>query len=179
MECKIEGITQTIVIEKKDFNSDLINFNEIKMYKYLSNDNNNTFIWFPITNINQKKKEGIYVCPFGFSNYQLYKYNKEYDNNNGWYYQLNPIPSNNKILFISEDGKIAEEITQFQSYSSRHEFFWKDKIYHYSLLGKCGKEWYPLITEYETEKDLFTIEKYNLNALKNGCGNYKNNNNHY
>ena len=166
LECQIEGKTQIIVIEKKDFNCDNINFNEIEMFKYDKNELNNTYNWVPIKDKEHIKKQGLYICQFGLWNYQIIKYIKTYDYSyRKYYYQLEPVPPDNKILFISQDGKITEESTHFQDYSYRSGFLWHNKTYNYPLLGKFGNEWYPLIIEYEKEEELFNIE-HNYDSLK-------------
>ena len=175
LECEIEGKIQTIVIEKKDFdcNYNNIKFNEIEIFKYSRNDeNDNTYNWNPIKDKNQITKEDIYICPFGLWNNKIIKYIKKYNKYNKCYYQLEPNPPDEKNLFISQDGNITEVYTKYQDYSYRHGFLWWNKTNNYPLLGKFGEKWVPLIIEYEGEEELFTITKYNLKSLENKYNSY-------
>ena len=172
--CEIEGQKKKIVIEKKDFNGNIKNLSEFELFKYFENKESGSHSWISIKDKNQITNDSLYVCPFGFWNYQLVKYIKEYDNNNNrYYYRLEPNPENNKIIFVSQEGKMIEEKTKFQDYSYRSGFFWKNKTNNYALIGICGKEWYPLIVDYEKEVDLFNIYRYDFKSLKHKYNSFK------
>ena len=102
------------------------------------------------------EKNGIFVCPFGYWNYQIVKYKMDLDKNSIKYNKLEPNPPNNFIYFISENGEIDKKQNTFEKISG---FFYKS--YQFPLFGICKNEWYPLIPNYENENELFyTFEDY-------------------
>ena len=70
--------------------------------------------------------KGIYIYQFGYWNYYLTKYIKENDNYKRGHYKLDPIPANNHIYFISENGKIIEK-NNFKDFSERSGYLWNKK----------------------------------------------------
>ena len=156
--CKIGDTTKRISILKKDFFLDLkdTNLKEINILKFENNSFEQTY---KIVKIDWKinlEKNGIFVCPFGYWNYQIVKYKMDLDKNNIKYYKLEPNPPNNFIYFISENGEIDKKQNTFEKISG---FFYKS--YQFPLFGICKNEWYPLIPNYENENELFyTFEDY-------------------
>jgi len=185
--CQINGKSQTIYINKKDYGDELfnINYNETSLFKLQHNADNNSFKWNKITDKYKSiKKEGIYIYPFGYWNYYMAKYIKEKDNYKRSYYKLDPIPPNNHIYFISENGKITEK-NNFKDFSERSGYLWNKKIDYFPLFGVIDNIWYPLINEYEDEDELFgtfnddkeLLDKFNYfkeNSLESYRTNFKN-----
>ena len=148
--CKIGEITQKIIINKKDvFSENNALLKEIDLFKL---EYNNLREAYKINKINKDNIEkcGIYVCPFGHWNFEIVKFNLCYDSKERMYYKLEPNPSNNIIYFISDNGDI-EKKNSFEIISSGYI----SKSYQYPLFGICDEKWYPLLTEYENQNDLF------------------------
>lgn len=78
---------------------------------------------------------------------------------------MDPIPLNNTIFFISENGEITKS-NNFQDFSIRSGLLWMKKVDHFPLFGICEDKWIPLISEYEEEIELFGIFN-NINELIN------------
>ena len=154
--CEFEGINQEIEILKKDFNCHWhsINFNEIDIFKYdyINNSENKIKIKNDFT------KNGIYICPFGFWNFEMINYEKE-----NHYYKVDPIPQNEERYFITQEGEISLVTDKEEDYYKRNGFLWLNKTYYYPLLCICGNQWYPLIAEYE--EDLFETQE-NIESLE-------------
>ena len=182
LECDIEGKIQKIIIEKKDFNCEYYNntiLNEIEIFKYSKNIENDSYEWIPIKNTYDITNKELYICPFGFWNNKIIKFNKKYYKNyyDNYYYQIEPKPKNIKILFISQEGKIVENNNKFYEYNE--EGYLYGSTNYYPLLCYIEEEWYPLITEYE-EEDLFNLPECNFQILKNKYNSlYKGQNGNY
>ena len=188
-KCSIENNNKEIKLVKKNLICNLKNINpkEMELFKYYYNDSYKSFRWDQIKEDNQINSEGIYIFPFGFWNYQIVKYNKKYDyeSGSGYYYTLEPIPKNNKIFFINNNGNIEQQDDNFQSYSYRDwKYLGLNKVNSFPLFGICKNEWYPLIVEYEEPDELFGTH-LNIDSLNNKYQTfkyyytYKNNKRHY
>jgi hypothetical protein len=156
----LEGITKKITIRKKIFDPKYLDsriINEIDIFK--CDCSTSTFRWDIIKDKLSFSDNEIYVCPFGIWNFQTVKYIKEYNNSYKEYnYRVEPLQKNEKIYYISNDGKISLD----RKKSTYFNFF---GIKNYPLFGICGKEWYPLINENEKE-ELFFIAHEDINKLK-------------
>ena len=160
--CVIAGLEKKITISKKNFYSSLnyIDLKELDLFKFYYNSDMNSYKIEKILNNNDIKKDGIYICHLGQWNFKTVKYTKIPDNynKNKFFYKLAPVPENNIIYSISNDGKIMkDEKNTFENYSERGGILWLSKSYYYPLFGICENQWYPLIGEYEDEKLLFDI----------------------
>ena len=154
-----------------------IDLKELDLFKFYYNSDNNSYKTVKILKNNDIKKDGIYICHLGQWNFETVKYKKIPDNSNKnkFFYKLEPVPENNIIYYISDDGKIIKrETNTFENYSESSWFFWISKSNYYPLFGMCENQWYPLISEYEDEKLLFDIP--DIESLKNiydSFGKYK------
>ena len=175
-KCSIENKKIEIKLIKKNLICNLKNINpkEIELFKYYYNYSYKSYRWDKIEEDNQTNSEDIFIFPFGFWNNQMVKYNKKYDiESRCYYYTLEPIPKNNKIFFIDNNGKIEQQNENFQSYSYRDwKSLWLSKINNFSLFGICENEWYPLIVEYEDSDTLFGTH-LNIASLKNKYQTFK------
>ena len=129
LECEIGKTTKHINIEKIDFNGNFDNITKgVDIFECKSDYN-----LVQIENNSDLSKDKIYLCAFGFWNYQMFKYN---------YNSLDDIPKNNKIYSISREGEIFEQ----ENFDNNN----------YAIFGIRGNEWYPLI-DYKKENDLFNV----------------------
>ena len=144
--CEIAGIEKKITIKKKNFSSFLnnIDLEELNIYKFIYTSNTKSYKFDKILNNIDIKKDGIYICHLGQWNFQTVKYMKIYDkyNNNKFFYKLDPVPDNNIIYSISNEGKmIKDEKNTFENYSERGGFLWLSKNCFFPIIGVCENQW--------------------------------------
>ena len=180
--CKIDNNIKLIkIIKKTDFDFDLNNLNlkEFEIFKYNFNYSANLGNLQKIEDNYQINNDYNYICPFGYWDNQISKYVKNFGKN-GEYYMLEPIPENNEIYFIDNNGNIKNN-ESFKSYTYREGLFWINKVINYSLFGVCNTEWYPLILEFEDYDTLFKTfsNKKELNDYANKYNNYNYYHNNY
>jgi len=146
--CNINGNKYKIYIKANFFSNDMKE--NVDFYKLDYNEINKTYNWNKI-NYNELNKEEGYICPFGQWNNKISRLIK--DNKNQYILEPNP-KHNNIIYFISDSGEINKKVNANKVFP-----FLKLK---YPLFGSFGKDWYPLIPNYEDEKELFeTFENFN------------------
>lgn len=73
--------------------------------------------WDKIEKDSQINHHDIYIFSLGYWNNQITKYILKNDIQEGNYYILDPIPINNKIFFIDNDGNIKQIDNNFENYS--------------------------------------------------------------
>ena len=76
-----------------------IDLEELNIFKFIYNSNTKSYKYDKILN-NDIKKDGIYICHLEQWNFQTVKYMKMHDNNNKFFYKLDPVPDYNIIYFI-------------------------------------------------------------------------------
>ena len=69
--------------------------------------------------------------------------------------------------------KIQEILKGFYFELLKYSFEGKIKTILSEDIKNSNKEWYPLLTEYENEKDLFIIEEYTFNSLQKKYNSFK------
>ena len=167
--CDIKGHIYKIFIRTRGFSIKMKN--KIDLFRFDYNEINNTSNWNKIIDNELKIEKGIYICPFGQWNNQIIKYKKECDNQNNFYFKLEPIPKDNIIFFISDFGEITQEKSNFQPIKEGYIFLFTK----FPFFGSFGNNWYPLIPNYEDEKELFgtfddfrSLEEKYYSSLNNG-----------
>ena len=106
--CEIGGKTHKISVMSKFYQTELSNIkiNEIDLFRIDYDIFTSSHRLIPIKDNTNLKKENIYICPYGYWNYNIIQYLKVNENSYNFYYKLEPIPSNNEIYYISDKGEI-------------------------------------------------------------------------
>ena len=118
-------------------------------------------MWENKTN-NYRSLKNIYVTPFRMYSFSNFKYQKINDNGME-YFTINPVPDNNIIYAINDNGKFETKKCDVKIKSDRKYLFFFGRNYD-PIIGVVGGEWYPLIVTYEN--DIFiNIDKYYIKQL--------------